>query len=175
MSKTVGNVYDPVPVLDQYGADPLRYYLLSKLSPYNDGDFSEEKLFAAYNSDLANSLGNTVQRVATMAERSGFSFAQDTPPGFRSQVKERMDEYRFDRALEEIWKSIAMIEKKIDETQPWKLEGQQLQVTLMELIAHLRQVGYELQPFLPETGERILEIFKGPKIGAPKPLFPRLA
>jgi methionyl-tRNA synthetase len=85
-----------------------------------------------------------------------------------------MDEFRFDKALEEIWKSIAMVEKKIDETQPWKLEGDKLKVVLTELVAHLRQVGYELQPFLPETGEKILQIFKGSKITTPTPLFPRI-
>jgi methionyl-tRNA synthetase len=174
MSKTLGNVYDPMPLIQANGADPLRYYCLAKMSPFSDGDFSEEKYYQAYNSDLANSLGNTVQRVATLCERSGYVYAVDTPPGFRSQVKDAMERYRFDEALTEIWKSIAMIEKKIDETKPWKLEGKQLQVTLMELVAHLRQVGYELQPFLPETGKKILDIFKGPKITALTPLFPRL-
>lgn len=174
MSKTVGNVYDPVPLIEKHGADPLRYYCLAKMSPFSDGDFSEEKYYTAYNSDLANSLGNTVQRVATLCERSGMLYAVDTPPGFRSQVKEAMKQYRFDFALEEIWKTIKMIEQRIDETKPWTLEGKELQVFLMEVVAHLRQVGYELQPFLPETGERILEIFRGPKITASKPLFPRI-
>lgn len=174
MSKTVGNVYDPTQLLDGYGADPLRYYCLAKISPFSDGDFSEEKFFAAYNSDLANSLGNTVQRVATLCAKSGMKYAQDDPPGFRSQVKGQMENYRFDKALEEIWKSIAMVEKRIDETQPWKLEGKKLQATLMELVAHLRQVGYELSPFMPDTSVAILEIFKGPEIRKPSPLFPRL-
>jgi methionyl-tRNA synthetase len=174
MSKTVGNVYDPVPLLEKHGADPLRYYCLAKMSPFSDGDFSEEKFFGAYNSDLANSLGNTVQRVATLCERSNMLYAVDTPPGFRSQVKEAMKQYRFDYALEEIWKTIKMIEQRIDETKPWTLEGKELQVFLMEVVAHLRQVGYELQPFLPETGAKILETFKGPKITAPTPLFPRI-
>jgi methionyl-tRNA synthetase len=85
-----------------------------------------------------------------------------------------MEAYRFDLALAEIWKTIAVVEKRIEESEPWKLSGKKLQATLMELVAHLRQVGYELQPFLPETGEAILEIFKGPKITVPKPLFPRM-
>jgi methionyl-tRNA synthetase len=174
MSKTVGNVYDPVPLLEKHGSDSLRYFLLAKNSPFTDVDFSEGKFYAAYNADLANSLGNTVQRVATLCERSGLPYAQDAPPGFRSQVKEAMEAYRFDLALAEIWKTIAVVEKRIEESEPWKLSGKKLQATLMELVAHLRQVGYELQPFLPETGEAILEIFKGPKITVPKPLFPRM-
>jgi methionyl-tRNA synthetase len=173
MSKTVGNVYDPVPLLDKHGADPLRYYCLAKMSPFLDGDFSEEKFYQAYNSDLANSLGNTVQRVAKLAERSGFDYKPDNPPGFRSQVKDQMAKYRFDLALEEIWKTIKVVEQKIDETKPWTLRGDELKVVLTELIAHLRQVGFELQPFLPETAEKIKVIFQGPKITAPEPLFPR--
>jgi len=144
------------------------------MSPFSDGDFSEEKFFTAYNSDLANSLGNTVQRVATLCNRSGFEFEPDNPPGLRSQVKKAMKEYRFDYALEEIWKSIKFIEKRIDDKEPWKLEGQKLKVVLTELVAHIRQVGYELRPFLPETAEGVVEIFKGPKIKKPIPLFPRV-
>ena len=69
MSKTLGNVYDPLPLLEKYGADPLRYYCLAKTPPFTDGDFSEEKFIEAYNSDLANGLGNLVARVAKLAER----------------------------------------------------------------------------------------------------------
>jgi methionyl-tRNA synthetase len=76
--------------------------------------------------------------------------------------------------LEEIWKTIKMLEKKIEEAQPWKMEGKPLQVFLMEAVAHLRQVGFELAPFLPETAEKIRIIFKGPTIETPQPLFPRL-
>ena len=57
MGKSIGNVYDPLPLVEKHGADPLRYYCLAKMSPFSDGDFSEEKFYAAYNSDLANSLG----------------------------------------------------------------------------------------------------------------------
>lgn len=174
MSKTVGNVYDPMPLLEKYGADPLRYYCLSKFSPFSDGDFAEDKFYAAYNGDLANSLGNTVQRIATLCERSGLLFAVDTPPGLRSQVKDKMEIYRFDQALEEIWTTIRMLEKRIEETKPWLLSGKKLQVTLMEMVAHMRQVGYELQPFLPETAEKVITLFQGPKITAPKPIFPRI-
>lgn len=175
MSKTIGNVYDPIPLIEKYGADPLRYYCLAKMSPFLDGDFAEEKFVAAYNSDLANSLGNTIQRVAKLCERSSYEYQPDDPPGFRSQVKDRMNEGRFDLALEEIWKSIKMVEQKIDEAKPWTLEGSALKITLTELVAHLRQVGYELQPFLPETAEKIQLILKGPTITAPTtPLFPRI-
>jgi methionyl-tRNA synthetase len=69
MSKTLGNVYYPLPLLEKYGADPLRYYCLAKISPFQDGDFSEEKFKESYNADLANGLGNLVSRVAKLCEK----------------------------------------------------------------------------------------------------------
>jgi methionyl-tRNA synthetase len=175
MSKSVGNVFDPIPLIEKYGADPLRYYCLGKMSPFADGDFSEEKFVIAYNADLANSLGNTVQRVAKLCERSEFDYIPDNPPGFRSQVKEKVAEGRFDLALAEIWQTIKTVEQRIDETKPWTMAGDPLRILLTELVAHLRQVGYELQPFLPETADKMLMILKGPKIAASSPLFPRIS
>lgn len=174
MSKSLGNVIDPKELVDRFGVDASRFLLLQLGPVSGDIDLQEDQFEKNYESFLANSLGNTVQRVATLCAKSGMWFASDNPPGFRSQVTKQMKMYRFDLALEEIWKTIAMLEKRIDDTQPWKLEGKKLQVTLMEMVAHLRQVGFELQPFMPETAEKILEIFKGPEIAKPTPLFPRL-
>ena len=174
MSKTLGNVISPDSMVNKYGVDGARYSII-RLGPVSgDMDVSWKKFDERYTSDLANSLGNTVQRVATLCARSGFQFAVDDPPGFRSQVKTHMDAFRFDMALGEIWKTIGQLEKRIDETKPWNLEGNPLKAILTELVAHLRQIGYELQPFLPETGEKILAIFRGPTISQPDPLFPRL-
>jgi methionyl-tRNA synthetase len=174
MSKTIGNVYDPTTLLDRHGADPLRYYLLSKISPFSDGDFSEEKFYAAYSDDLANGLGNTVSRVAALAEKSGFDFIPDSPPGYRSQIKKHLEDYRFDFALGEIWSTLRSIDQAIEKEKPWETAGDQLKIFLTEQVAHLRQVGYELQPFLPETAKKIISQFKGPKIRKIASLFPRI-
>jgi methionyl-tRNA synthetase len=174
MSKSLGNVIAPRQLVDKYGVDGARYIIL-KLGPVSgDIDVSLKQFTQRYNADLANSLGNTVSRVAKMAEKSGFDFAPDTPPGFRSEVNEKMAQYRFDYALEEIWKTIKQVEQTIEEKKVWSLQGQELKVTLTELVAHLRQVGYELQPFLTDTAKKILTIFQGPKITATPPLFPRI-
>lgn len=174
MSKSLGNVIDPFEVIEKYGTDALRYYLLREIPAYGDGDFTFSRFEEVYTADLANGLGNLVSRVAKLCETSGFTFVHDDPPGFRSAVKEALDRYQLDAALAEIWKKIAEVDKQIDTTTPWKLTGNELKSVLFELVAHLRQIGYELQPFLPATAEKILHTFRGPKIMASVPLFPRL-
>ncbi len=175
MSKSLGNVISPAELVEKFGVDGARYLLLNMGPVHDDIDLNWEKLTARFNSDLANTLGNTVSRIAKLCEKSGAFYAQDNPPGYRSEVKDKLADYRFDLALEEIWKRIQFIEQRIDETKPWTLEGKPLQVFLMEMVAHLRQVGFELQPFLPVTAEKMLQIFKGPKISAAIPLFPRVS
>lgn len=174
MSKSLGNVISPSQMIERFGIDATRYLLL-RLGPVGeDSDASWDKFTHWYHAFLSNSLGNTVQRVATLAARSGFDFTPDTPPGFRSQLKDTLDSYHFTEALDLIWQTIKNLEQIIDEKKPWTLTGPAQKVVLTELIAHLRQVGYELTPFMPQTADKITAIFNGPKINPPEPLFPRL-
>lgn len=174
MSKTVGNVYNPIPILDKLGADPLRYYCLAKINPFSDGDFSEEKLIDAYNSDLANGLGNLASRIAALVERSGFAVKEDEHYMLRANVKDHLDNFRFDLALSEIWQKIRETDQYIEEKRPWELSGAELQPVLQTLVAHIRQIAFELTPFLPETSEKLINHFKGTQITKIAPLFPRL-
>ena len=174
MSKTVGNVYNPVPILDKLGADPLRYYCLAKISPFSDGDFSEAKLIAAYNSDLANGLGNLASRIAALVDHSGLEIKPDEHTKLRHQVKAHLDNFRFDLALGEIWQKIRQTDQLIEDKRPWELKGEELQPVLQTLVAHLRQIAFELTPFLPDTAAKLEAHFKGPKITKIAPLFPRL-
>lgn len=174
MSKTIGNVYNPLPILEKLGADPLRYYCLAKINPFADGDFSEDKLFSAYNSDLANGLGNLVSRVATLCEKSGFDFIPDPPSQLRHQVKDNLDKFRFDLALADIWSRLSQADQLIEHEKPWQLQGDDLKRVLTTLVAYIRQISFELQPFLPETADKISAHFCGPKITKIQPLFPRL-
>ncbi len=171
MSKTIGNVYDPIPLLEKYGADPLRYYCLAKTSPFTDGDFSEEKFVEAYNADLANGLGNLVARVAKLCERTG-----PQPSAHNAQYNQNklVEDFRFDEALKEIWGWIAQLDQQIEKDQPWKLEGNDLEKVLLGYRENILRIATALQPFLPETAEKILEQFKGPKIKSGAPLFPRI-
>ncbi len=171
MSKTLGNVYDPVPLLEKYGADPLRYYCLAKTPPFTDGDFSEEKFNEAYNSDLANGLGNLVARVAKLCERTS-----PQPPAHNAQYNQNklVEDFRFDEALKEIWGWISELDQQIEKDQPWKLGDLELEKVLVGYIERIVRIATALQPFLPDTAEKILEQFKGPKIKSGAPLFPRI-
>ncbi len=173
ISKSIGNVIDPFSLIKTYGADTLRYYFLGKFNPFTDGDFSEKKLKHVYNSDLANGLGNLIARVAKLCERSGGSF-KNTETLINTGVKRAFDNFRFDRALEEIWTDIKKLDQKIEETRPWELKGNKLKENLESAVSTIRNIAYNLKPFLPETAGKIEKQFAGPKIKAGKPLFPRL-
>lgn len=172
MSKTVGNVYDPIPLLDKYGADPLRYYCLAKISPFEDGDFSEEKFFEAYNADLANGLGNLAARVAKLCEANNVQ-APPAPTKFDPKMETSLKEYRFHEALAHLWSEVAKADKYINKQQPWKLQGNTLEVVLVESVKRIQHIAFNLQPFLPEAAQKILKQFSG-AIKSQPPLFPRI-
>ena len=171
MSKTLGNVYDPIPLLEKYGADPLRYFCLAKTPPFTDGDFSEEKFTEAYNADLANGLGNLVARVAKLCERTS---PQLTAHSAQYSTDKFIDEFRFDEALKKIWEGISELDQTIEKDQPWKLSDEKLGKVLEGYVEKIDKIAVALRPFLPETSEKILKQFKGPKIKSETPLFPRI-
>ena len=173
MSKTIGNVYDPVPLLEKYRADPLRYYCLAKTPPFTDGDFSEEKFVEAYNADLANGLGNLVARVSKLCERPS-PHPSALSAQFPDKIKSSLDGFRFDEALKTIWGRISELDQAVEKDQPWRLGGEKLEKVLERYVEKIRQIAYALQPFLPETAEKILKQFRGPEIKSAAPLFPRI-
>lgn len=172
MSKTLGNVLDPLPIVEKYGADALRYYLLAKLSPFADGDFSQSKFKEGYNADLANGLGNLVSRVAKLCEQNSIEGLNFTD-GFDTDLEKYLKQYLFNEALKHIWQEIALADKKINEEEPWALSGKQVKEVLVDLVRRIQHIAYNLQPFLPETARNILKQFSG-KIKSGPPLFPRL-
>lgn len=173
ISKSLGNTINPIELAEKYGTEAVRYYLLAKLHPYEDSDFSYEKFEDAYNSDLANGLGNLVSRVAKLCEKSGFAF-KPAKSGFDSKIADSLTNYRFDEALKIIWENVNETDQFINEEEPWKLSGAKLEKVLIHLVDHVRSLAENLKPFLPETAKKIEEQFKGPKIAAGSPLFPRL-
>src|SRR3990167_4561511 len=183
MSKTVGNVLDPIPLIEKYGADALRYYLLAKISPFSDGDFSEEKFKEVYNADLANGLGNLVARAAKLCERNKFDLAeieQNRPNRILEGINPLLKNFKLNEILGYIWGCITSLDQYINKERPWQKELTEANKILSNIIigsealSSLREIAEALRPFLPETAEKIENQFRGPKIPSQPPLFPRI-
>jgi methionyl-tRNA synthetase len=175
MSKTLGNVLDPFPLIEQYGADALRYYMLAKISPFSDGDFSEEKLKEVYNADLANGLGNLVARVAKLCEINKVIIDFDkTTDTFTPAYHDYLKKYEFNNAIGEIWKQIKLLDTSINFEQPWNVPQSTAQEMIRRYVAILHVISQALKPFLPNTADKIITQLKGPTIKSGKPLFPRI-
>jgi methionyl-tRNA synthetase len=182
MSKSLGNVIDPIEYVEKYGTDALRYYLLAKINPTEDSDFTEEKFKEVYNGDLANGLGNLVARVAAMAtstEGYQFKLAEDKTNALWNDVETELLSYSFNEALSRIWGAIKGTDAYLSQERPWQLdlsdENQRLSkyVILTTAINNILEIAYSLQPFLPETAEKIQKQFSG-QIKSGEALFPRL-
>ena len=175
ISKSIGNVIHPSEWVTKYGADAVRYYLLRYTSITEDSDISEEKLLQAYNSDLANGLGNLVARVAKLCEKNKIvSSIKYQVLSIDDVIKKTLEEFKFNEALTYIWTQITDENKKINETKPWELSEDKAKPILEDLIKKILIISQNLRPFLPETAEKIKEQFKGPRIISGKPLFPRI-
>ncbi len=177
MSKTLGNVIDPIDMIKKYGIDPLRYYLLREIPSYSDGDFSERRFREIYNADLANGLGNLVSRVAKLAQGGKYRLSINNYQLTISnnlEYKTALEEFRFNDALAFIWIKVATANKQIDNDKPWELSGDKLQKVLEPLISQIIEIAILLQPFLPETAEKIIKQFSDSTIKSQPPLFPRI-
>ena len=174
MSKTIGNVIDPYEVIEKHGIEPFRYFLLSQIPTKDDGDFSIQHFEESYQADLANGLGNLVSRIAGLAEREVFTVPESKQLSFSKEVSEFVTNYDLEKALSFIWERIKLADIFINKRGVWNLKGTQKQAALANLVGQIRQISYDLKPFLPETSEKIEKQFKDPKIKSTKPLFPRL-
>lgn len=173
MSKSLGNVIDPFEMVNRFGTDPIRYYLLREIPPYEDGDFSIKRFKEIYNSDLANGLGNLTSRVAKLCERSSIIFKESRRP-ISQKIIDSLGNFRFDEALAAMWERIKKIDKEINETKPWEKDTKNLDKIIFPMVEEIQQIAIDLEPFLPETSSKILAQFKGKIAKSKTPLFPRL-
>ncbi|MFA6215412.1 MAG: methionine--tRNA ligase [Patescibacteria group bacterium] len=178
MSKSLGNVVDPFALIEKYGLEPVRYYLLRHINPFNDSDFSTEQFEHAYTADLANGLGNLVSRVAGLVEQNSVKIKQDKQDKQDKVFAKLVEGFLFDQALKYIWDKISKLDGLIAETKPWELAKQgktkELNKILNEAANGIIEISELLIPFLPETAEKIQKIFQAENIKKGEPLFPRL-
>lgn len=182
MSKSIGNVVDPLEVVKKYGVDATRYYLLSEIPSGEDGDFSFEKFEGRYNGNLANGLGNYASRTLTLAEKirefKNIEVANEISKVIEeAQVKIAiaLDVFKLNEALIAIWELISFGDKYINENKPWSTNDVRV---ICNALYILENVAKFLKPFLPETSDKILSalVYKSDAIIVNKilPLFPRL-
>lgn len=183
MSKTLGNVVDPLEVVKDYGLDAFRYYFLRYGPTNDDTDFTWERFENAYNNELANELGNGVQRVISMVNRYQDGIIGDIPPAGHdmAQYHSAMAECRFDLALSEVWEQVRGLNQYIDEEKPWELAKAGDSDHLREVLAYtagcLIEIADLLEPFLPDTSAKIIDTIDNGLIkqnGEPTSLFPKI-
>ncbi|MEK7608061.1 MAG: methionine--tRNA ligase [Patescibacteria group bacterium] len=187
MSKTVGNVIDPVSLTERYGSDSVRYYLLREIPSSGDGDWSEQKFRVLYNADLANGIGNFASRVLTLAEREGKipsgTISAEVGSIIASAKKvfeEKMDAFRINEAIAALWSVYAFGDGYVNEKKVWAMEGDtDRKAVLYELLSLLSETLDYLSCVLPHSAEVLrlsVKVDSDGSITVKKPpvLFPRL-
>lgn len=175
MSKSLGNVIDPISVVAEYGTDVLRFFLARHILPFEDSDFTMDRLKEAYNADLANGLGNVVARIMRLAESNlEHPIVRPQPAGFHNLYSESLEKYQFNQAIDFVWEQIRKLDQKITDTEPFKLvktDVEKGRALIEELATDLYYIARMINPVMPETSRRIKEGILANK--KPENLFPR--
>lgn len=169
MSKTVGNIVDPFPLIEKYGKDAVRFYLLHEVSTFGDSDYSKEHFHDVYEGLLVSRLGNLVSRVGKMIQNIGGKVNNSSVGESVFDIEKIwenyhrfMKKYELGEAVKLIWTLIQRLDEYIEENKVYKLIKENPKVAkikLWTLVRLLVSVGWLLKPFLPETSEKILKTF----------------
>jgi methionyl-tRNA synthetase len=178
MSKSLGNVVDPFEEIKEFGVEAVRYYLLRYIHPTADSDYSRENFEMAYNADLANGLGNLVNRIAGLCEQNNISLPNQENLSFDDATFDKlMTEYKFDQALKHLWDLVSEVDGYITQTKPWEFakkgEIEELKKVLHKAIYDILKIAYLLSPIMPKSAHHIQQLFTSDKIINKEALFPR--
>ena len=175
MSKSLGNVVDPAKEVDKYGLDAFRYYLMREATFGHDADYSKRSMVQRINSDLANDLGNLLNRTIGMQKKyfnsevvlneANEEIDNELKDLWNKTLKEldrHMNEYQFSEALKDIWKFISRLNKYIDECEPWKLAKEEdkkdrLSTVMYNLVEGLYKIAIIISPFMPQTAQKMID------------------
>ena len=178
MSKSLGNVHHPKDIVDSYGVDSFRYFLMREISFGQDGDFSKEAICQRINSDLANNIGNLTQRVASFAFKNcdqavpeGTNLTADDlalltiSDSLLEKLEQHMQTFAFHKMLQDIIELGTFANKYVDQHAPWQLrkeDPERMKVTLYVLLETIRNIAITLLPFIPESAHKILDVLSVP-------------
>jgi len=174
MSKSLGNVINPIEAVEKYGVEAFRYFVCRELSTFEDSDFTWERYHDAFNGNLANGLGNLTSRIMKMAETHLEKF-EIPPHASKHTIEKFMENFEIQKAMNHIWEEIAELDRTIQTTEPFKLiktDAEKGKEIIKELVIKLSHISVSLAPFMPETSEKILNLIKDNRSPS-EPLFMR--
>ena len=173
MSKSIGNVVDPIKLAEKYPADSIRFTLIRDTPFGDDGDFSEETLISRHNNELANKLGNLVSRVAGLIEMNGIDKTENKllKKLKEKEIDKKIKNYEFDKALNEIFAFIDLCNEYVQEKKPWETKDKKV---LYELKEAILKVADLLWPFIPSSSEKIKKQFSAKNIVKSEVLFKKI-
>ena len=175
MSKSLGNVIDPIAIVDEYGADALRIFLARHVHPFEDSDFTMVKFKESYNADLANGIGNLAARIMTLAQNN-LPAPVERPASvpFAKKYTDALDNYDYNAAADFIWQQISTLDARLTTEKPFaviKTDPEKGKSLIAECVIELYQIARLLQPFMPTTSDAIKAAVLANK--KPTNLFPR--